>query len=1173
MPEDQRVRGLVLDPATPLPPLDPRATVVVVDENWRVPTATTERQHRAALRAFVEAGGNLVLFGHAARMVHDLGIEAERPECSVYRWGFDRRAVQGEAELTMHVISGREPELFDGLTGTVSEYSFPLTGGTPCNVPLCSWQIGDAQSGQVLARLGEVLDGQPSPLGPPMLLRWEVGAGEVLACGLLPELNHNREVIRTNARKFVARCAEWASRRGGEELVLVEIADRSPGEVEVDRQGPPMVPWLAHWGWQVALYDGDEADAMRPIDELVQEALVPGWMHGADVVELSLTDAQHGTPVTWPDNDPIERPITYRGGPPDSIWAKGGFRDFGDEAHARGMLVFGGMDPLPVGDRPAERLVLLRKHARELMALRRYGSSAWDGFGLRQWWPDPQGLGLAMVQDFQPSASLYCAGERVPNLAGSLRAVDADDGALRGLSLTGISDGWRDGFPADLYPIGVLDARSISDRFPGVGVRGGGSYGDWIVSQANQFIRERRLRGATAWWRRHDPRNLGPNTERYVHGVGLEPLRAAVAMPLSATGRDGVRAAARKLVENAPADFSSEVDAPAAVHVLQNNWFRLMGSGGTLAFDPRGLGRFGDEAVVVSPGLCATRMFGGRPSASELQSERANLLEHGHRGEGHYQKYMRIAIGSGGEQRIPALLATDQAPRWPAGVIFDWAPSTGYHELRIQLRCENAGGIVGVFLDDTLLKCIPCTGSGRQPEVVVPVHVAKHGQRALRVELLEGQRVAIDSLLLHRAGDIGVEAEVRVPAGSMAQLLERSSSSYHSEVVSLTAMADVPGFVVHARCRKAARNLQVERRLSFPSYRPVSAASRSDDGKSRLQPFVLTSSDPSLPDVCIVPMQLARYERLSFKDAAVIWKGAPEAGVSNRVGFYLWPHGRGHQILRHVKRLIEGIDRPLEVELGRTGHMEVASDLPIAHSRLLHVQEDVSTPFLVRERGFWTMRGCQPVETGGVILRIHQEPGDVVEVIGGPSVFARTRPGPGSLRVLAMEDPTPHSVTARVLQPSRLRAPSVVMAVDFDQVTVNGQPWSWFDGRTIFLPDRPGTYEIKAAYTRGRLVTPTNPHVRSTAAPLVSCRYDADTGELLLETGTDHDRPAGLPWTAVLNGPAPLEVVNGEVVDSGSLQLSDAEALKVAASGGVLIRFRSGKTIVRYEGWNAAPGR
>lgn len=1187
--EEQRVRGVLMDPDRPLPRLDPRSTLVIVDQNWRVPDAMAFESQRLALREFVEHGGRLLLFGHATRLVSDLDIEAERPECSVYRWGFDRRAVQGQAELTMHVTSGDEPELFDGMTATVTENSYPVTGGTPCIVPLCSWRYGAPKSGHVLAHLGEVLDGETAAaLGPPVLLQWRVGKGHVLACGLLPDLHHAEEIVRNNARQFVNRCAAWAGRHGGDELVLLEVPDRSPTDVVLAENGPPIVPWLAHWGWQVSLYDGDQQEAVRPPSELIRDSLLPGWQHGADVVELSLTDVQHGAPLSWSEGDAIQPPESFRGKALGGAWASGGFRSFADEAHTRGMLVFGGMDPLPVGDRPAERLVALRMHARELASVRRYGAGAFDGFGLRQWWQDQQGYGLAMVQDYQPAAQLYCVGERVPQLAGSLRAMDADDGGLRGLSLTGIDNGWRAGFPGDLYPVGVLDARAISDRWPGIGVRGGGSHGDWLVRQINEFVRERRLKGGTALWRRHDPRTLGPATERYVHGLGLEPLRAAVAVPLATTGLDGIRAAARALVAGAPATFGGEVNAPAAVHALQNNWFRLLGSGGALEFDAKGLAQFDNNATTISKAFCETRLFGGRPDGTELRTERVDFLTHGYRGEGGYGNVARVSLGSDGEHRSPALLGLDQEPRWPCSSAYGWQPTTGYHELRVQLRSERGGSLVAIYLDDVLLRCVANPGNSRAPEIIVPVHIVTGGLRVLRLEILEGHSVAIDRLQLSRVGDIGVEAEVLVPAGSLAQLVERSSSSYHEEHVTLTAMADVPGFVMHTRCVKAARNLQIERRLALPNYQRVTGTSPGDDENARRLPFVLTSADRSVPDLCIVPLQMSRYDRLKVEEGAVVWRSAPQSGLASRVAFMFWPHGRGHEVLQYAKRLMDAVDHPVEVDLGPDGKASLVSDLPVAQNRLVHVPTDSEMPFLVRERGFWTWRGCQPATGGGVWLRIHQDPGDVVEIVGGPSVLARTRPGPGSLRVVALQEPLPRSVTAIVMQRSRLRAPSVVMAADFQKVRVDGQPWSWFDGRTIYLPDVAATYRIETTPVRGALAPGTlargtqargtqangmQPHVRSTAAPLRSCRFDQKTKELVFETSSDHQRPAGLPWTAILMGPMPDAIENGEIVDPETLHLPNDAARAAAARGGVLIRFRSGKTTVRYAGWNAAAGR
>ena len=104
--------------------------------------------------------------------------------------------------------------------------------------------------------------------------------------------------------------------------------------------------------------------------------------------------------------------------------------------------------------------------------------------------------------------------------------------------------------------------------------------------------------------------------------TGPTPLRHFVAR----TANDGLRA--------------GTVDAPAAVHVLQNNWFRLLGSGGALVFDRGGEARF-DQGLVLSPGFLRTRLFGGRPDGREVRNERVDFLSNGRRGDGGYGEAVR----------------------------------------------------------------------------------------------------------------------------------------------------------------------------------------------------------------------------------------------------------------------------------------------------------------------------------------------------------------------------------------------------------------------------------------------------------------------------------------------------------------------------------------------------
>jgi hypothetical protein len=112
----------------------------------------------------------------------------------------------------------------------------------------------------------------------------------------------------------------------------------------------------------------------------------------------------------------------------------------------------------------------------------------------------------------------------------------------------------------------------------------------------------------------------------------------------------------------------------------------------------------------------------------------------------------------------------------------------------------------------------------------------------------------------------------------------------------------------------------------------------------------------------------------------------------------------------------------------------------------------------------------------------------------------------------------------------------------------------------VFLPNRPGRFAVA---TRDHAGGP-GPHVRATRAPLVACRYLAAERTLLLVTAAGAARPAELPWTAVLGGPRPVAIDNGEIVDDATLRFRDAEAAAAAARGGTLVRFGSGVCRIRY---------
>ena len=345
----------------------------------------------------------------------------------------------------------------------------------------------------------------------------------------------------------------------------------------------------------------------------------------------------------------------------------------------------------------------------------------------------------------------------------------------------------------------------------------------------------------------------------------------------------------------------------------------------------------------------------------------------------------------------------------------------------------------------------------------------------------------------------------------------------------------------------------------LPAHRELAATTGGEGPDCLRAPFVLRSAQPDVPDLLFAPLRLARHEHFRIRDGALVWHSAPEFGMQSRAGVLVCPHGDGERWLAHCARILDAVAEPVVLPLGDSGEASLADDAPLSWTRVVHVTEPPATPFFVREQGWWQWRPAQPATDGGVWLRVQHSPQDVVAIAAGPTVLARTRPGPGSLRLLALRDVAARSVVARVLQPALLAPPSVVMGEDFDEVEIDGRPWSWFDGRTVYLPAGTGTFAIATARRGG-----TRPHVTSTRAPLSACTWSPGERTLVLATAGEPGRPAELPWTAVLAGPPPVAIENGEIVDDATLRLPDAEQAALARAGGVVIRFRNGVTTVRY---------
>ena len=1183
-----RVRALVVaggaDPSDA--PLDPRAL--------------------QELRAFLERGGRVLLLGRALRLAHDLGIETHAPSVqNEFSWGYDARTAQGRARLGFAAVSGKADPLIEGMTAhSPSAHDYFVLGGAPLVAPLCAFGAAPPRDAELLGRLVVECDGtrrneacEDEPCDAVVLARWRCGKGALLGFGLEPDLSVRDDVLRHNARTFTMRAAEWlldasevgelgywtlplrgvgamrdgvAAREMREHAAMpiqLRAQDRLP---KIDERDVPGASLLAHWGVVAAVHE-TELPTSRTPDQILQDELLPAFVAGASTLALELCDPAQGLPLPWSETDPLARPKDYLGSTFARGYADGGLARLASEAHARSMLVDALLDPTPFGREPRVQLASLRYVARQWADARRLLDGALDGVLLRRGFVDPNGISVRVMQDFQPAMQVTQIGGASMSLPGALDAIDAQHGRPLGLTAAGISDGWRNGYPAARFPTGVLDASartlpaaslpsSIGDAPNGaaaVARTAGGSYPDWIAEQAVAFVRDRRSSGGEMLWTGLQAMDEGARKAAF--GASMEPLTAAMAVRCSATGIDGYRAAQRALLPEVHADFAQTVPATAATVMLRNNHFRLLGTGGRLELDISGLARFSQKdapsVVTLAESFFRTRFFGGRPDANELRTLQRDLLAGEPRDEGGYVREARIPdFGA-----WPRQIAFADAPRWPQRIAFALPLETGRFALRIKARCVRGKGVLVVLIDGEPLRFVPYADGALPIDADVALHLPTAAARTLQLEAQDGGALALDAIQLVRAGDVAASSEPVVRAGSIASMRERSSSTYHQESVEIASIADFPGFVVRAECERSARGLQQERRFSLLHHKTLRFAAGDGMQKELREPFVLASDDERIPDLAVVPLGLSRYERFSLDGGELVLRQQPEANAKTVFGFVFVDRHRARDELPHLARALAAIDRPATLDLGDLGAAELRSDLPFAWTRVVAVQQASKTPFLVREGGWWTLRGVQQ-DGARDYLRVLHLPGDAVSVVGGQALLSRTRPGPGSAGIVALRDPTSDAVTVRVLQRSSRTAPKVTMSAAFDRVEIDGKQWSQWNGRTITLPDAIAEHRIVTRMAGAGDA----PRVAATAARLSVCVYDEGARELVLVADAQDSRPSSMPYVAWLAGPVPTSIEGGEIVDEKELRHADAHALTAARGSGTLIRFLPGIVRIRY---------
>ena len=184
---------------------------------------------------------------------------------------------------------------------------------------------------------------------------------------------------------------------------------------------------------------------------------------------------------------------------------------------------------------------------------------------------------------------------------------------------------------------------------------------------------------------------------------------------------------------------------------------------------------------------------------------------------------------------------------------------------------------------------------------------------------------------------------------------------------------------------------------------------------------------------------------------------------------------------------------------------------------LVKVSNPIKGPYFVKEKGWWSVRGAQPLhkseQAWDAYLRAYDSwvadrvkspiptmpmppyGSDLIRLIIPAKSKSRlqpygfidgnVRPGWGSQKQMLIKDVKPEGCTVKVLSVSAyLYAPRVEFSKPFTDAKVNGKPWAYHDGKHVFLPQKRGDYKIEVV--RGAKSHPT---LHTTAASVESAVY------------------------------------------------------------------------------------
>ncbi len=1175
-----------------------------------------------ALATWVREGGSLLLLGYGPQWVEALGFERKGPDAVyLFRHGVTDQALRGTYLWGLQALPARENlDLFQGLQPwKPGGGEYLLGGGSLVDLEIAGWKKTRLRRGVPMGRMFRVKEGAARDLPLDVFCLWRPGRGRVLALGLGLE-PAGEEKLPPNASRLLDRMVAFLT--GKEKGArLGWLRGKDPGAETDDWVLPPPAPlpdppwWsrplpappaLTHWGVRARMAGWSPSAGLRSAGSVLAKDVGKLCAAGADYLELDPWDPSRGYPFPWPTGDPLPPPAGWLGAFRPGGWTFLDLQKIARAAHDAGFLVLPFFQEAPVrgwekpGGAGALRLASTLLF-RDLFDWNLEGPApCLDGAALA-WWPaDPEGSLQGLLWKYHPGAFLVQVAVPRRMTPSSTRALNAQFGRIRGIEAGGLARGWRWDDHPPLYLAMEGDVRLLPPNGPDPGrIRAGrGAWPDWVAAQVQDFARER-LPYETAlaflgWEEGRAPLFL----RRFTSGLMAAPLRSALGFFLSATGKDGWRAQARRWVPGAQEGFGPRDERPCSTACLQNAFLRLYGTGGNLLYDPKGLSDFPRAGEKVPPGKVLSVSFfrtviraAAVPGEATRWSVTRDARTRSFAGPGTWKEAAWVDLDPSLPAVVPQRLAAGRAPEWPGTLRILAGPPPGLYHFRLEGTALGGGGMLRLEAKGRPLAFRSYSARGEKVVLQADVPKTAAGNMEIDAVLEGGAGLALGRITLERISDAAVSSRITVPSGPRAVLEEKLWSSHLEEKRRVVMAQDTPGVIVEVEVEKASRGCRVDREILLTGYDElVRGGTITREGALHGPvegPWLLRDTRGILPDLLVVILERSAHQQLSWRPGfGLLLEDHPAASERFSLGFFL-PRGEIPPAQRFQLRgpLLELLDPP-RVKLGPGLATKVKNPFPFPWARVLEITDPPPTPLLVEEGGWWVSRPLVPLpgSRGGALL-LHQRPGETSRLRGGkrrilagpagkrpgglvlPSLPGGWRPGPGAARLLALRPmDRGKEVEVAVLGAGPFTfAPSVEAGVGIARAFLDGRPWSYFEGRRVFLPRKAGKYRIRVIPG-----TPAQPYLSATSALVEACRWDP--ADLTLTLRLAHPAwfhgplPPRSPYTLLVRpaGRRLLSLEGARLLPAEDLARPSKD-LPAARAAGILLSAEPGEVKIRFR--------